>query len=76
MPLLGGKAAKTTKGFGKNVKAEMAAGKPQDQAVAIAYGKAGEGKTKAPVAKKKVKKDKKFNPNPMKLTAPAKKTKK
>jgi hypothetical protein len=37
MPLVKGKKAKTRKGFGENVKREMEAGKPQKQAVAIAY---------------------------------------
>ncbi len=40
MPLVKGKAAKTRKGFSENVKREMAAGKPQNQAVAIAYSEA------------------------------------
>ena len=44
MPLVKGKAAKTRKGFGENVKREMEAGKPQKQAVAIAYSEAREGK--------------------------------
>jgi hypothetical protein len=44
MPLVKGKEAKSKKGFGKNVKAEMKAGKPQKQAVAIAYSEAGEKK--------------------------------
>lgn len=39
MPLLSGKAAKTKKGFSENVRREMQAGKPQKQAVAIAYAK-------------------------------------
>jgi hypothetical protein len=37
MPLVKGKKAKTKKGFSENVKREMEAGKPQKQAVAIAY---------------------------------------
>ncbi len=37
MPLVKGKAAKTRKGFSENVRREMEAGKPQKQAVAIAY---------------------------------------
>ena len=37
MPLVKGKAAKTRKGFSANVKQEIKAGKPQKQAVAIAY---------------------------------------
>jgi hypothetical protein len=44
MPLVKGAKAKTRKGFGTNVKREMEAGKPQKQAVAIAYSEAGEGK--------------------------------
>ena len=50
MPLVKGAKARTRKGFGENVKREMEAGKPQKQAVAIAYSEAGEKK------KKKVKK--------------------
>ena len=46
MPLVGGKAAKTKKGFSENIEREMKAGKPQKQAVAIAYSKAGEAKAK------------------------------
>ncbi len=46
MPLLKGLKAKTKKGFSKNVKTEMEAGKPQKQAVAIAYSEAGEAKSK------------------------------
>ena len=37
MPLVKGKAAKTKKGFSENVRREMEAGKPQKQALAIAY---------------------------------------
>lgn len=44
MPLAKGSAAKTKKGFSKNIKTEMAAGKPQKQAVAIAFSEAREGK--------------------------------
>jgi hypothetical protein len=44
MPLVKGKKAKTRKGFSENVKREMASGKPQKQAVAIAYSEAGEKK--------------------------------
>lgn len=40
MPLVKGKAAKTRKGFSGNVKQEIKAGKPQKQAVAIAYSMA------------------------------------
>jgi retron-type reverse transcriptase len=46
MPLVKGKAAKTKKGFSTNVKREMEAGKPQRQAVAIAYSEAGEKRKK------------------------------
>lgn len=44
MTLVKGKKAKTKKGFSTNVKREMEAGKPQRQAVAIAYAEAREGK--------------------------------
>ena len=44
MPLVKGKKAKTKKGFSENVKREMEAGKPQKQAVAIAYSEARGGK--------------------------------
>lgn len=43
MPLKKGK-----KNIGKNIKTEIAAGKPQRQAVAIAYSQAGEKKKKKP----------------------------
>lgn len=43
MPL---KAGKSKKVISKNIKTEMAAGKPQKQAVAIALNKAGVSKTK------------------------------
>jgi len=42
MPLVKGKAAKSKKGFSENVKREMEAGKPQKQAIKIAYVMAGE----------------------------------
>lgn len=38
--------SKSKKAFSHNVKAEMAAGKPQRQAVAIAYSEAGDRKKK------------------------------
>ncbi len=44
MPLVKGKKAKSKKGFSENVKREMEAGKPQKQAVAIAYSEARGGK--------------------------------
>lgn len=46
MPLKKG-AKPGTKGFGENIKKEMKAGKPQKQAVAIAYSEAKEPKIKA-----------------------------
>lgn len=47
MPLVGGKAAKTKKGFGENVKREMQVGnKPQKQAVAIAFSQARKSNVK------------------------------
>jgi hypothetical protein len=46
MPLVKGKAAKSKKGFSENVRREVEAGKPQKQAVAIAYSQAGEKKKK------------------------------
>lgn len=44
MPLVKGAKARTEKGFSENVKREMKAGKPQKQAVAIAYSEAREGR--------------------------------
>lgn len=47
MPLVKGKAAKSKEGFSSNVRAEVNAGKPVKQAVAIAYSQArGKSKTK------------------------------
>jgi len=46
MPLVKGKKASTKKGFSENVRREMHAGKPQNQAVAIAYSEARRGKGK------------------------------
>ena len=46
MPLVKGAKARTKKGFSTNVKREMEAGKPQKQAVAIAYSEANEPKKK------------------------------
>lgn len=46
MPLLKGRAAKSSKGFSKNVGTEVRAGKPVKQAVAIAFSEAGEKKKK------------------------------
>lgn len=44
MPLVKGAKARTRKGFSKNVEREMREGKPQKQAVAIAYGEADRGR--------------------------------
>jgi len=52
MPLLKGAAARTKKGFSENIKREMASGKPQKQAIAIAYSEAGEKKKKKKPKKK------------------------
>lgn len=46
MPLIKGKAAKTKKGFSENIRREIEAGKPQKQAVAIAYSQANRKKRK------------------------------
>ncbi|HKC68456.1 MAG TPA: hypothetical protein VKG26_09510 [Bacteroidia bacterium] len=53
MPLNKGAKARTKKGFSENVKREMEAGKPQKQAVAIAYSEAGEKRKKKKKAAKK-----------------------
>ena len=42
--LVKGKKAKTKKGFSHNVKVEEAAGKPQNQAIAIAMNEAGKSR--------------------------------
>jgi hypothetical protein len=47
MPLVKGKAAKSKKGFSENIRREIKSGKPQKQAVAIAYSEARRGKKKA-----------------------------
>ncbi len=46
MPLIKGKKAKSKAGFSENIKREMDAGKPQKQAIAIAYSEAGKSKKK------------------------------
>lgn len=46
MPLNKGRSATTKKGFSQNVKTEMKAGKPQKQAVAIAYSEKRKGEKK------------------------------
>ncbi len=45
MPLVKGKKASSSKGFGENIKEEMKT-KPKKQAIAIAYAEAREGKHK------------------------------
>ena len=47
MPLVKGAKARTRKGFSENIKREMSAGKPQKQAVAIAYSEARSKKAKS-----------------------------
>ena len=47
MPLVKGKKARTREGFSENIRREIDAGKPQKQAVAIAYSEARQGKKKA-----------------------------
>ena len=47
MPLVKGKKASTRAGFSENIRREMKEGKPQKQAVAIAYSEAREGKKKS-----------------------------
>ena len=44
MPLVSGQKAKTRAGFSENIKREINAGKPKNQAIAIAYSKAKESK--------------------------------
>lgn len=51
MSLIKGKVAKTKKGFSENVRREVEAGKPQKQAVAIAYSEAREKKKKKKINK-------------------------
>jgi hypothetical protein len=46
MPLVKGDKARTRKGFSTNIKREIAAGKPQKQAIAIAYSEARNSKKK------------------------------
>lgn len=46
MPLIKGEKAKTKKGFSENIKREMASGKKQSQAVAIAYSEADKSKAR------------------------------
>jgi hypothetical protein len=46
MPLVKGKAAKSKKGIGENIKRERDAGKPEKQAIAIAFSEAGKSRKK------------------------------
>jgi hypothetical protein len=46
MPLVKGVKARTKAGFSDNVRREMKSGKPQKQAVAIAYSEADRGMKK------------------------------
>lgn len=46
MPLVKGKKASTRSGFSENVKREINSGRPKNQALAIAYSEAREGKKK------------------------------
>ena len=61
MPLLKGKKAKTKKGIAKNIRTEIKAGKPQKQAVAIAFSVAGKSKKKKAKKKKKSVKKESFD---------------
>jgi len=51
MPLLGGKRARTKAGIASNIKTEMAAGRPQKQAIAIAMSQAGKSRPKKKTSK-------------------------
>lgn len=46
MPLVKGKKAKTKKGISENIKREMNSGKPQNQAIAIAFSEAKKNRKK------------------------------
>ena len=46
MPLIKGSKATSKEGFSENVRKEIHAGKPQKQAVAIAYSEARRGKSR------------------------------
>jgi hypothetical protein len=47
MPLIKGEKARSRKGFSENVRREINAGKPQKQAVAIAYSEARQPSNKS-----------------------------
>lgn len=53
MPLVKGAKAKTKKGISENIKREIESGKPQKQAIAIAYSVADKSKKKSDDKKKK-----------------------
>jgi hypothetical protein len=53
MPLVKGRKARSKKGFSENVSREMHEGKPQKQAVAIAYSEARRSKGKKGKSPKK-----------------------
>ena len=55
MPLVKGEKARTRAGFSENVRREVKEGKPQKQAVAIAYAESRKGKKIKKKAKKKKK---------------------
>jgi hypothetical protein len=55
MPLIRGKKAATRKGISENIKIEMAEGKPQKQAIAIALSQARKGGAKIPKKKSRKK---------------------
>lgn len=46
MPLMKGAKARSKSGFSSNIRQEMSEGKPQKQAIAIAYSLAGKSKKK------------------------------
>lgn len=52
MPLIRGKKAATKEGISKNIKIEMAAGKGQKQAIAIALSQARKAGAKIPKKRK------------------------
>ena len=60
MPLIKGLKAKSPKGFSDNIRQEIHAGKPQKQAVAIAYSLARKSKKEEPKMHKKNGKDQKM----------------
>ena len=53
MPLLKGAKAKTKKGISENIRREVRSGRPQKQAVAIAFSVAGKSRKKKSIVRKK-----------------------